>query len=301
MRRWLALGTALLLLGAGCDSNAGSDGAGSGPIDVVAGFYPVAAAAERVGGSCVSVRNLTPAGAEPHDLELTPDEVDAIQDADVVLLMGRGFQPAVEDAAAERDGVTVELLDQLAPAAGNRDDPHVWLDPVRYGEVVDALTRALVRPDPSCRDRMERNAAELHKEIDTVDADYTAGLRDCARRTIVTAHGAFGHLARRYDLRQEGIAGISPEEEPNAGRIADLADLVDRTGVMTIFTEELVSRRVADALAREVGGVRTVTLNPLEGLTDDQIAAGDDWTSVMRANLRTLREALDCKELARGD
>jgi zinc transport system substrate-binding protein len=299
MRRWWAYGAVLLLLGAGCEAGAGSDGADGGRLDVVAGFYPVAAAAQRVGGSCVSVQNLTPAGAEPHDLELTTDEVDAIQDADVVLLLGHGFQPAVEDAAAGRDEGTVELLDQLGSSSADRSDavprdPHVWLDPVLYGRVVDAVKRALVRADPSCRSRMERNAAALHNAIDAVDADYEAGLRDCARDVLVTAHDAFGHLARRYHLRQEGIAGVSPEEEPNAQRMSELADLVNRTGVTTIFTEELVSPRVADALAREAGGVRTATLNPLEGLTDDQIERGDDWASVMRTNLQALRRALDC-------
>jgi zinc transport system substrate-binding protein len=186
----------------------------------------------------------------------------------------------------------VELLDELdAPTA---NDPHVWLDPVLYGRLVDRVARALADADPGCRDRIDRNAARLQGEIDDVAAAYADGLRDCERRTIVTAHDAFGHLARRYDLRQESIAGIAPDEEPNAARLADLADVVREQGVTTIFTEELVSRRVADALAREAGGVRTATLNPLEGLTPDEVDAGDDWASVMRSNLRRLRNALDC-------
>jgi zinc transport system substrate-binding protein len=259
---------------------------------VVAAFYPVAAAAERAGGDCVSVRNLTPPGAEPHDLEPSPAEVDAIQDADVVLLMGRDFQPGLEEVADARDGTTIELLDELgAPAA---DDPHVWLDPVLYGRLVDAIARVLAEADPDCRDRIERNATRFQSEIDDVGRAYAEALRTCERRTIVTAHAAFGHLARRYDLRQESVAGLAPDEEPNAARLADLADVVRERGITTIFTEELVSPRVADALAREAGGVRTATLNPLEGLTPDQLDAGEDWASVMHGNLRTLRRALDC-------
>jgi zinc transport system substrate-binding protein len=284
------MGAVAVLVASGCT---GSDGGAEGRLDVIAAFYPVAEAAQRVGGDCVTVRNLTPPGAEPHDLEPTPDDVDAIQDADVVLLMGRGFQPGLEDAADGRGGPTVELLDRIGVAARERD-PHVWLDPVRYARLVDAVERALGRADPSCRGRMRRNAARQRASIAAVDRDFEAGLRDCRRHALVTAHEAFGHLARRYGLRQEGIAGVDPDSEPDAARLADLADLVRRTGTTTIFTEELVSPRVANALAREAGGVRTAILNPLEGLTDEQRAAGADWASVMRANLRTIRRALAC-------
>jgi zinc transport system substrate-binding protein len=260
---------------------------------VVAAFYPVAAAAERVGGSCVDVKNLTPAGAEPHDLELVPDEVDAIQDADVVFVMGHGFQPAVEKAADQRDGPTVKLLDRLGTTSAG--DPHVWLDPVLYSKLVDAVAAALVKVDPKCRATFDRNATRYKTAIDQVGQKYTDGLRDCARRTIVTAHEAFGYLARQYGLTQLGIAGIAPDEEPNARRIAELSDLVKKKGITTIFTEELVSPKVADALAREAGGVRTETLNPLEGLTDQEITRGDDWASVLTANLTKIRAALGCR------
>jgi zinc transport system substrate-binding protein len=170
----------------------------------------------------------------------------------------------------------------------------VWLDPTRYSELVDDVATALARELPECRAQIERNAATFQAEIAEVGNELAAGLDRCARRTIVTAHDAFGYLADRYGLEQQGIAGISPEEEPNAERLGDLADLVQRDGITTIFTEELVSPRVANALAREAGGVRTETLNPLEGLTDEQVDRGDDWASVMRENLAKLRPALGC-------
>jgi zinc transport system substrate-binding protein len=171
----------------------------------------------------------------------------------------------------------------------------VWLDPVLYSKLVDAVVGALVKVDPKCRATFDRNATRYQAAINQVGQAYADGLRDCTRRTIVTAHEAFGYLAQQYGLRQEGIAGIAPDEEPNAQRIAELSDLVKKKGITTIFTEELVSPKVADALAREAGGVRTETLNPLEGLTDQEIARGDDWASVMRSNLTKLRAALGCR------
>jgi len=262
--------------------------AGAAPrTSVVASFYPIAWAAQQVGGSRVAVRNLTPAGAEPHDLELNPDQIDDVLDADVVFELGRGFQPAVEQAAAQRDGPTVQLLPR------GTKDPHVWLDPVRMAAIVRTVERRLTVADPGGRATYARNARRVLAELTALDARYRAGLAHCERHVIVTAHEAFGHLAQRYGLRQEGAAGISPDAEPDAKRIAQLVDLVHRDGVTTVFTEELVSPRIADTLAREAG-VRTETLNPLEGLTDRELRRGDDYVSVMDANLAKLRSALGC-------
>ncbi len=172
-------------------------------------------------------------------------------------------------------------------------DPHIWLDPVRMKSIVRRVQRALVKVDPSGRAVYARNADRFVTELDALDARYTKGLATCARKVIVTAHEAFGYLASRYGLRQEGVAGLSPDAEPDAQRLGRLADLVKRLGVTTVFTEELVSPRIADTLAREAG-VKTDTLNPLEGLTDQEISRGANYVTVMDQNLVKLRRALGC-------
>ena len=270
----------------------------------MASFYPVYEAARRVGGDRVTVTNLTPAGAEPHDLELTPKQVDEILDARVVLYVGLGFQPAVEDAVKGRDGgVTVDLLQPLKTAlrpsgeeeaASGGGDPHVWLDPVLMARLVGEIRDDLVRADPKGRATYTRNAADYGAEIAALDGRFRDGLADCDRRVLVTAHAAFGYLASRYGLREEPIAGVSPEAEPDPKRLADLTGLVRREGVTTIFTEELVSPRVAETLAREAG-VRTAVLNPLEGLTSAEQSAGESYVSIMDRNLQVLRSALGCR------
>jgi zinc transport system substrate-binding protein len=254
---------------------------------VVASFYPIAWAAQQVGGNRVAVTNLTPAGAEPHDLELNPDQIDEVLDAKVVFELGHGFQPAVEQAAEQRDGPTVQLL-----PSGTKD-PHIWLDPVRMAGIVRTVQRQLAKADPKGGAVYARNAARVLAELDALDTRYRDGLAHCERDVIVTGHEAFGHLAQRYGLRQEGVAGLSPDAEPDAKRIAQLSDLVHRLGVTTVFTEELVSPRIATTLAREAG-VHTATLNPLEGLTDRELKQGDGYLSVMDANLSKLQAALGC-------
>jgi zinc transport system substrate-binding protein len=281
-RVWV-LGALVVAVVAGATTGA----AASSQRSVVANFYPIAYAALRVGGDRVHVTNLTPAGAEPHDLELTPDQIDEILDADVVFDLGHGFQPAVEKAAEQRDGPTVSLL-----RAGTKD-PHIWLDPVRMEHIVRRVQAELTRLDPKGGAVYERNAQRFLAQLDALDARYAQELAHCARTVIVTGHEAFGYLAARYGLRQEGVAGLSPDAEPDARRLGQLADLVKRLGVTVVFTEDLVSPRIADTLAREAG-VKTETLNPLEGLTDRELAKGATYLTVMDQNLAKLRSALGC-------
>jgi zinc transport system substrate-binding protein len=292
IRRLTGVALLLGLVTAGCGGDDARSADNDGKIEVVASFYPIAAAVQQVGGAGVAVTNLTPAGSEPHDLELTSRQVDDIEDADAVFVLGRDFQPAIEDAASQRSDHTVNLLDELNT---HTKDPHVWLDPILYERVVDLVERKLAAVDPSHAATYASNAERFKREIHAVDDRYVAGLAACDRRTIVTAHEAFGRLARRYELEQQGVAGVAPDQEPSGRRMAELADLVDREGVTTIFTEELVSPKVAEALAREAGGARTEVLNPLEGLTNDEVAAGYNWVTVMDSNLAKLRTALNCR------
>lgn len=281
----VALATVLAACGRPGDGGDPSGTAG-GRTQVVAGFYPLAEAARRVGGDRVEVTDLTPGGAEPHDLELSSRDVDRIEDADVVVYLGGGFQPAVEKAAERASGAAIDLLD-------GEDDPHVWLDPVRMQAIVERVADALAAADPEGAEAFASGKAAYLAELRTLDDAFESGLAGCARRVIVTSHDAFGHLAARYDLRQEAIAGVDPETEPDPRRLAELVDEVRARGVTTIFSEALVSPEVAETLAREAG-VRTAVLDPIEGLSDERRAAGADYVSVMNENLVALRTALGC-------
>jgi zinc transport system substrate-binding protein len=287
MRRRVAAALLASLMGStvGC----GADGGGSTGVDMVAGFYPLAWAAERIGGDRVTVTDLTPAGTEPHDLELTTRQVDDVLDAEVVVVLGGGFQPAVEDAAARRDDATVDVLDELPQDALAQGDPHVWLDPVLMADLVSVIEAAFVSADPAHKARYRRNADDLRDELRSLDEAYRAGLATCQRDLVVTAHDAFGYLTDRYGLREEGVAGLSPDAEPDARRLAELADLARQEGVTTVFTEELLSPDIAETLAREAGGLRTEVLNPLESRSDQ-----GDYLAVMQDNLDKIRAALGC-------
>ena len=296
---------------AACDGGAGpADGGG---LRVVTAFYPLEWVVEEVGGDAVSVTNLTAVGAEPHELELTPAQRDDLEDGDVVFVMGNGFQPAVEEAATQRGGETVVVFDALPSldaegkvvegkhdedaglhdAEGDALDPHVWLDPVLMAEIVDVVAAALAAADPDHAGEFEDRAVAVREALAALDAEYAAGLEQCESRVLVTAHDAFGYLTARYDLQAEGVAGISPETEADPARLAELADLVEAEDVTVVFTEELASPELAEALASEAD-VATDVLSPLEGLSADDEDAGEDYLSVMRRNLGKIRTALRC-------
>jgi zinc transport system substrate-binding protein len=289
-----------VLVGTACGHAGGSDQSSSGKLSVVAAFYPVQEAAEKVGGDLVDVTNLTAPGVEPHDLELSPDQVEATATADVVLYLGNGFQPAVQDAVGDAEGVPVDLLagmPTVQPPSGSEAgltvDPHVWLDPVLYAQMVDEVRAALTKASPGDATTFKTNAVAFEHDISQLADDYRTGLASCDRTLIVTNHAAFGYLAAEYGLMQEAITGLAPDAEPSAQRLSELKDLVSQHGVTTIFTEDLVSPKVAETLAEEAG-VQTAVLHTLEGLTDEELAAGDDYGSQMRENLSTLRSALGC-------
>lgn len=267
---------------------AGCGGTASGPTTIVAAFYPLAYAARQVADADVQVVNLTPPGAEPHDLELSPRDVGRVRDAVLAVYAGDGFQPAVQRAVEDRRGPSVDVLAgaDLRPLAASQGslDPHVWLDPLRFARIARRIAAALGTPSA---------ADDLVARLRGLDREYRQGLAHCRRHELVTSHAAFGYLAARYGLRQVPLVGLQPGAEPGPRDVERLVDTVRETGATTVFTEPLASPALADAVAREAD-VTTVVLDPLEGLTPAERDAGADYFTVMRRNLAALRKALGC-------
>jgi zinc transport system substrate-binding protein len=271
---------------------------------VVASFYPLEFVVGRVGGDRVAVTNLTPAGAEPHDLELTPGDIAGLADADLVVYLA-GLSPAVDEAveaeAEDRAFEVGEFADlaltytPIEEGVAERDergtDPHFWLDPIRLADVADAIAGRLGEADPDGVESFSTNAASLRGELESLDGEFRAGLESCENRDVVTSHNAFGYLADRYGLVQVGITGLTPEEEPTPADLAAVIEFVREHDVRTIYYETLVSPAIAETVADETGAA-TAVLDPIEGLSDE--SAGSDYFTVMRANLASLQAGQSC-------
>jgi zinc transport system substrate-binding protein len=297
---------ALLAGAVGC---AGAQPGGDG-VRVVVGFYPLQYVVEQIGGDRVTVTNLAQPGAEPHDLELSPQQMAAVADADLVVYLS-GFQPELDEAVeleARDEALEVSTIvplieggathahDELTgehaaePAGDGGGDPHFWLDPTRLSTVTTAVSERLAAVDPAGAAAYATAATSLAGRLSDLDRTYAHRLAACQRREIVVSHAAFGYLAERYDLEQIGITGLSPDVEPTPQRLAEVTAAARHHGATTIFFETLVSPRVAEAIAAEVGAA-TAVLDPLEGLP---AGSTGDYVSVMRTNLDALTTALDC-------
>ncbi|SDE51032.1 metal ABC transporter substrate-binding protein [Glycomyces harbinensis] len=327
------------LVAAGTLAACGGDSADDGEINVVAAFYPLAYATEQVGDGNVTVTNLTPAGQEPHDLELSPSDIAAIEEADYVVYL-KDFIPeldaaieqyapdksldvatAVEtigydstqvfeddhaeeehaDEHAEEESHSEEETESHAEEEGEEEhehadelegvDPHIWLDPTRYAQIGTAIGDGLAGIDETNADDYTAAAEAFAADLTELDAEFTDALAGRTSDAIVTSHAAFGYLADRYGLTQVAISGLSPDQEPDTQRMAEVAEYVETNGISTIFFETLVSPDIADTLAAETGA-DTAVLNPLEGLTAEQTDADADYFTVMRENLAALQTAL---------
>lgn len=304
--RALALAGVLSLSLAACGS--GTSGGTGGKPSVVTSFYPIEFAAQRIGAGLIEVSSLTKPGAEPHDVELGAKDLAGLLEADLVVY-SKGFQPAVDDAVEQVDPSKVlevsgaAHLDlaatqddhagqpTAAQAAPSGNDPHFWLDPQRYEAVAKAIGDRLAKNDPANAAAYAKNTDAFVAELETLDGEFTKGLASCRIKTLVTSHAAFGYLAQRYGFEQHGISGLSPETEPSASTLKQVAELIRAKGVTTIYQETLVDPHFAQTVATATRA-SLATLDPIEGITTE--SAGKDYFEVMRSNLATLEKGQEC-------
>lgn len=297
----------ILLLG-GCMNNSTREQTNYHPnkISVYTSIYPMYDFTKKIGGDRINLTNLVPSGTEPHDWEPAPGDIAKLEKADVLIYNGAGMEEWIDDILGSinnKNLITIETskeISLLENAHQEQDennhedlkyDPHVWLNPMNAKKQMEAIKDALVKADPANKNYYENNFTENSIKLDQLDKEYKDTTASFTRKDLVVAHEAFGYLCNAYGLNQVGISGLSAESEPTPARMAEVARFARKNNVEYIFFEELVSPRVAQAIANEVGA-KTEMLNPLEGLKQDDIDAGKEYFSVMRDNLATLSKAL---------
>ena len=263
-------------------------------LKVTASFYPLAFLAQTIGGEQVTVTNLTPSGAEPHEFEPSTRDIVKLTGEDIILLNGGGIEGYGEKIKANINSQKTEVAIIGEPFMSNSQDPHIWLDPVLYKKEAEAVSRIFVRKDPSHTSFYEANLKRLVRDLELLHTEYTVGLRNCDRTTIITSHKAFEYLAKRYKLQEVALSGLSPEQEPSAKTISDITTFAKSQRINYIFFEELMSPRIAETIAHEIGA-KTLVFNPLEGLTKEDTIRGRTYLSIQKENLKNLQIALSCK------
>ncbi|MBI5452877.1 zinc ABC transporter substrate-binding protein [Candidatus Gottesmanbacteria bacterium] len=266
-------------------------------LSTMASFYPLYYFASEIGGDKSQITNLTPSGVEPHDYDPTPQEIARIQKSNLLVVNGAGFEPWLDKIKDDLNNVVVVDTSQglnLQEGQIEGKDPHIWLSPVLAKSQVDKILQGYIQVDPTNRAFYSANAQRLKEKLDELDMKFKQGLSSCSQKSFVTSHAAFWYLAREYNLTQVPISGLSPDEEPSPQRLAEIADFARKNGVKYIFFETLVNPRFSETIAQEMGA-QTLVLNPIEGLSNEELKQGKDYLSVQEENLSNLRIALNCK------
>lgn len=274
-------------------------------LQVVASFYPVYFFAQQIGGDHANVTNVTPAGAEPHDYEPNPQDIARIEDSRLLVLNGgevdvwgdrvkQNIDSSKTAVVVAGEGLMTRQIEDEEDQSEMIADPHVWLSPTIAEKMVDKITAGFVAADPSNASDYQLNATALKAKLTDLDTEYRQGLASCQSKDIITSHAAFGYLAQAYGLNQVPISGISPDEEPSAQDLVNVAKFAEENNVQYIFFEELVSPKLSETVANEIGA-QTLVLNPLEGLAQDELDEGKNYFTEMQDNLTNLRIALSCE------
>lgn len=273
---------------------------GENKLQVSASFYPLYYFASIIGGDKVHVANLTPSGVEPHEYEPSPQQLAQIENGDLLILNGgveawgekmkKNLAGTHSNVLTTGDGL---LTKQITEEGEKMRDPHIWLDPQLAKKQVHKITESYIKTDPANTTYYQTNEKMLQERLELLSTKYQQGLQTCKNHDIITSHEAFAYLADRYHLHQVAIAGLSTEEEPTAQKLAEVATFAKQNGVKYIFFESLVSPKLSETIAKEIGA-KTLVLDPIEGISDDNIQQGKNYFTVMEDNLQNLQTALQC-------
>jgi zinc transport system substrate-binding protein len=283
-------------------------------ITIVASFYPLYEFASKVVGDRAEVSSLVPAGVEPHDWEPTAEDVSRGHTADILIINGAGFERWINDLGAKfvvntSEGIEFnnEEENEVGTSGehwhegdntgerGNRVNPHIWLDPMLAKLQIDEIRDAMARSDPANADYYNQNADRFIAELNSLDAVIRSELASCDKLDFIAFHDAFIHFSERYGLRQHSIQGVSPEGEILPQTIQRIIELANGLDINVIYSEDLIDSRLADTIANEIPDGKVLVLSPIEGISEEEQAAGIGYLDKMKQNIENLKEGLQCR------
>ncbi|MDD6069459.1 MAG: metal ABC transporter substrate-binding protein [Clostridiales bacterium] len=277
-------------------------------LKVVTTIYPIQNFTEEIAGEKAEIINLVPAGVEPHDFELSTGDMQLLEEADVFIYNGAGMEHFVDktiSAISNKDLLIVEATSdvKLKEASHSHEeneeehgeeerfDPHTWLSIENAMIEAETIRDALCEADSDSQEYFNGRFEDYKAELEKLEKRYEKELSGLSKNTIVVAHEAFGYLCDEYGLVQEAVEGLTADSEPDSARMKEIIDFCRENDIQVIFFEELVSPKVAETIANEIGA-RTEVLNPIEGRTSEQEEQGLDYVGMMEQNLEVLKAAL---------
>ncbi len=315
----VVLATVAGVLLSGCKDNGKKSGQQTARPIVVTTLFPLYDFCRTIAGDRMEVQLLLPPGVEPHHFEPKPDDLARIHRAALFVYIGPFMEPWADRVLSGLDrkkvrvvaaaqGVTLLPAPAHSGKAGHTHDhdhghkqqaetmdPHVWLDFSIDQTMVARILEAFVAADPAGAEEYRRRAADLTEQLAVLDKKYKQGLTNCTSRVLLHGgHAAFGYLAKRYDLDYQAAAGVTAELEATPRRLAELVKQVRENKVTAIFSEELVSPRVARTIAGETG-TTVLKLHGGHNVAKEELEQGITFNMLMEENLKNLQLGLVCK------
>lgn len=267
-------------------------------LKISASFYPIYFFTKAIVGTKGDVKSMIPNGVEPHDWEPKIKDIKYISECDLLIYNGLGLESWVGkvSASAPKELVLVNCSKGVKIIKNSKDmikkehcttDPHIWNSPKSAKIEVLNIRNAIEKADPYNKAYYERNYKNLISKLNTLDIKYEKALRNKVHKNIVTSHAAFSYLARDYNFKQLSIENAYAEGEPSAKQMVNICDIVKEQKIKYVFSEELLSPKIADIIAEETHA-KNLVLNPLES-----VKKGENYFSVMERNLKNLVKALN--------
>jgi zinc/manganese transport system substrate-binding protein/manganese/iron transport system substrate-binding protein len=298
----VALLAVALLVGVVYLRPAAAQSASQGPR-VVASTSVFADMVKQVGGDRLgSVRSIVPAGVDVEDYEPTPDDLQAVAQANLLVMNGLSLDRWVPKLVqAANPNITTLVLSDGLPVlgVGSSDDqdiaqngnPHFWLDPQYARVYVGKIHDLLVSIDPDGSATYDANTAAYLAQLDELDAwiQQQVATIPVDNRKLVTFHEAYPYFAARYGFQLIGVITPSPGQDPSAGELAQLVDTVKAAHVKAVFSEAQFSPKLTQTLAQEAGVQQVVTDLYNDSLGDPP---ADSYIGMMRFDVGRMVQAL---------
>ena len=284
-------------------------------LTVVTTLFPLYDFARTIGGDRAEVTLLLPPGLEPHSFEPKPADVVKVNKADIFVFTSEYMEPWAKSFINGLPGAKVTIVDtskgvmllkagHVAEHEGEHGDehhhhggmdPHIWLDFGNARIMVDNILAAMVAKDPANRDYYTARAAAFKTELTKLDDEYRARLAGCGKRVLLHGgHYAFGYLAKRYGFQYMSASAVNADAEPTPSKLAELVKLMRANGLKYVFSEELLSPRSAETIAKETGAT-VLLLHGAHNISKDDFAGGVTFITLMKKNLENLRTGLECR------
>ncbi|MCC3358051.1 metal ABC transporter solute-binding protein, Zn/Mn family [Bacillus sp. REN16] len=278
-----------------------------GKLSIYTTVFPLTDFVQKIGGEDVSVKSVYPPGSDAHSFEPTPRDMTDIASADAFIYTGVGVEGFVTAALKTLSNEKVSLIEAGAGVDflhmeddhhedGDHHhgdiDPHIWLDPIFSIQIAENIKNALIELNPSGKDLYEANFLELKEQLEALNTEFTEVANTKKQKEILVAHSAYGYWEARYGINQISITGYSPTNEPSQKELKNMIEEVKQHNLKYILFEQNITSKIAETVQKETG-TKKLTLHNLEAVTEQEIENNEDYFSLMRQNLDTLKKALN--------